>query len=118
MARFLTQAWIDALNEAAAGHAMPPLSLTLRHLIGEVIYVVRVEDGGVRASLEDAPADVTFVEDYETAAAIARGELAPQQAVMSGRLKVTGDVSVLLRHADALRAVEDAFAAARASTTY
>ena len=118
MARFLTQAWVDALNEAAAGHAMPPLSLTLRHLIGEVIYVVRVEDGGVRASLEDAPADVTFVEDYETAATIAGGELAPQQAVMQGRLKVSGDVSALVRHVDALRAVEDAFADVRAGTSY
>ena len=118
MARFLTEAWIDALNEAAAGHAMPPLSLTLRHVIGEVIYVVRVEGGAVRASLGDAPADVTFIEDYETAAAIARGELAPQQAVMSGRLKVTGDVSALVRHAGALRAVEDAFASARAGTSY
>jgi putative sterol carrier protein len=83
-----------------------------------VVYVVRVEGGGVRAELGDAAADVTFFEDYETAAAIARGELAPQQAVMSGRLKVSGDVSALVRNASALRAVEDAFAAARATTSY
>ena len=118
MARFLTQAWVDALNEAATGRSVPPLSLTLRHVIGDVVYVVRVAGGGVRAELGDAAADVTFVEDYETAAAIARGELAPQEAVRRGRLKVTGDVSALVRHADALRAVEEAFAGARAGTTY
>ena len=60
---------------------------------------------------------VRLSQDYATAAAIATGEGSAQRAFMAGRLRVGGDLRVLLSHGDALTQVEDTFAAVRADTT-
>ena len=65
----------------------------------------------------DAPT-VTFTQDVETAAAVNRGELSAQAAFMTGRLRVGGDVQVLLDRQPALAEVDDIFAPVRADTTY
>ena len=51
-----------------------------------------------------------------TAASIAMGQGSAQRAFMTGRLRVGGDLRVLLEHSDVLAQLEDVFAAVRART--
>ena len=64
----------------------------------------------------DAP--VSFSLDYDTAVAIARGDLSAQAAFMQGRLKLGGDVTVLIRDGGALDGVHDALGPLRADTEF
>ena len=67
---------------------------------------------------DDTTAPVTFELDYDTAAAIARGELAAQVAFMQGRLKLVGNVDVLIRDGAVLDGVADALGDLRADTEF
>ena len=53
--------------------------------------------------------DVTIVISYEDAVAMSKGELAPAEALNAGRIRVRGDLSVLV-------AAQQMLMAARAST--
>src|SRR5437867_8259830 len=110
MSGFLSSEWVAALDERLGTVELDSaIDLTVRHIVGDVTYVVRVSGGRVRALLDDdAAADVILREDYGTAAAISRGELTAQQAVAIGRLKLAGDVGALRRHGGALAALSAA----------
>jgi putative sterol carrier protein len=124
VARFLSEAWF----EAVAGHAdrMDPAdepSLILQQVVtgtpdGEVRYAVQV--AGERAAVIRGPVkdpDVTFTEDYPTAAAIVRGELSAQAALLAGRIRVTGNLATLTKRPGP--AADDLIPpAVRAATTY
>jgi putative sterol carrier protein len=123
--RFLTQTWVDQVNEAMGDVSVPSdVDLAVAHHVaggpdGDVVYVLRMSGGAVDARLADASdTDVHLYQDYATAAAIARGELSAQQAVAAGRLRVAGDTRALVRHADAFSAVANAFRHVAADTTY
>ncbi|MEW6477530.1 MAG: SCP2 sterol-binding domain-containing protein [Actinomycetota bacterium] len=127
MARFLSAEWIAALDEAARAAAVPAgVRLTIQQVVtdgdpegGEVRYHLVLDDGRLRVHPGEAPAaDVTLVQSREVAAALSRGELNAQQALEAGRLKLRGDIGHLARQGKALTAMEDAFAAVRAETTY
>jgi putative sterol carrier protein len=125
MSRFLTPEWLDDLAQAAAGAAGPEGEpFTLQQLVtdgpdGDVTWSVTVGAGSiaVRPGRAEAPL-VTFTQDLPTATAIIRGELSAQAAFMTGRLRVGGDVALLLERLDTLVAIDDVFAATRATTTY
>ena len=126
MAEFLSPAWIADLD-AAAGAASAPADLRL--VVQQVVvdgsgselasYAVRVGDGRVRVEPGRAPdADVTFTADRTTAAAIARGERAAQQAFLDGALRVGGDLTRVLDAARQLTGLVDLFGPARTGTTW
>jgi putative sterol carrier protein len=125
MSRFLTPEWLDDLADAAGAAAGPEGEpFTLQQVItgepdGEVAWSVTVGEGAVavRPGRADSPT-VTFTQDLPTAAAIHSGELSAQSAFMTGRLRVGGDVGQLLERQDTLIALDDVFAATRATTTY
>jgi putative sterol carrier protein len=52
---------------------------------------------GPRVSNEDAPADCTLVVSLGDLVALAKGQLDPAMAMMRGRLKVKGDMSVAMQ---------------------
>ena len=61
------------------------------------------EDGEAEVELgqlEDP--DVTVGQNYETATAIAKGDLNVQTAFMSGKLKVEGNLAKLMMHQNAI----------------
>ena len=97
MARFLSPEWFDEV----ARPAPDPVLLTVRQVVtgapgGDVRYALLVGASGATVSRDEPDeADVTFTESWETASAIANGELAPQQAFADGRLVVEGDVRLL-----------------------
>lgn len=90
---------------------------------GDLRYWVHIEDGSVRAVLGDAEAaqldpDATVTESYETAAAVNRGELSTEDAFLEGRIRLRGDIAVLLRHQSVLNMLGEAFAEVRSRTEY
>lgn len=126
MLAFLSDEWIAALDEAAQrdpalGGLLRDVRLVIEQAVataGEVVrYHVAIGDDGVhvRPGPAEAPT-IRFSQDRETAAAIAAGELSAQRAFMAGRLRVGGDLSVLLAHADVLAQLQDAFGTVRAQT--
>jgi hypothetical protein len=79
----------------------------------------RLETVGADAGPDGAPdANVTIVIDYDDAAQMARGELAPAEAVASGRVVVRGDLSVLAAQVELLREAGGRLARLHETTTY
>jgi ubiquinone biosynthesis protein UbiJ len=125
MARFLSPLWVEELNAALEGAVLPdPASddglavadgkVTVVQEVhgspdGDVRLVMRIDAGAIRLHLGavpggtggasgddsgDAP-NVTIALSYEDAAAMAKGELTPAEALNSGRIRVRGDLSAL-----------------------
>ncbi|HEX3394852.1 MAG TPA: hypothetical protein VHS52_10015 [Acidimicrobiales bacterium] len=137
MARFLTREWLDALAAEAAGSdrlcgAVTDIDLTVRQVVlggpdGDVAYTLRMAHGTVavtpddrttRAGGDSDDVDLEVVQDYPTAVAISRGDLAPAAAFAAGRIRLGGRVGLLTRHGDVVGGLGDLFASLRASTTY
>ena len=129
MARFLSQEWIEEVNAAAraAGppvDAQPGTRLVIQQVVaggpeGDVRYAVRVAGGTVDVSLGEAlEADVVVTEDHETAVALSRGDLSPQAAFMTGRIRVSGDMAAVMANQGLLHELDRLFVAVRARTTY
>ena len=86
---------------------------------GDVRYWVRVDDGTVEAGLGEAPRpDVTVTQSYDTAVAVLTGAMSAQAAVMAGRIRVSGDTTVLVTHQEALQGLDVVFAPVRDQTEY
>ncbi|MDQ3945477.1 MAG: SCP2 sterol-binding domain-containing protein [Actinomycetota bacterium] len=125
---FLSPDWLDALGRAAGQVALPPeLDLTLQQVVTgvsgpegtEVRYHLVVEDGCLSVRPGQAPApDLTLTQPYELAVALSRGDTNAQQALSAGRLRVSGNVELLVRHARALASVADVYAELRHATDY
>jgi hypothetical protein len=136
VAAFLSDEWIRALafacedaparaptSDAGASDAgrfvLEPVVTGVPDL-GEVRYQIAFQAGrcAVEAASEGAAADVWLETDYVTAVALSRGTANAQAALADGRLRVSGDVARLAAQAAALAALDDLFAALRATTTY
>ncbi|MGH9128891.1 MAG: SCP2 sterol-binding domain-containing protein [Acidimicrobiales bacterium] len=134
MARFLSPEWMDELTRAAAGDddlatAGP---LVLQQVVtshpGEpaepgdgatTIYALCFGDGRLRVLPGGvARPDVTMITDYETAAAVNRGDLSPQAALLAGRVRVRGDSGALVRSQAALARAQACWEPMRAQTSY
>jgi putative sterol carrier protein len=115
---FLSEEWVDALGVAASAASVDPaIALTVRQVVGDASWTVRVAGGRVSVDRGEV-ADVTITTDRETAAALVRGELATQDAFAAGRLRLGGDLAKLLAAADGLSGLDAAYAGVRADTSY
>jgi putative sterol carrier protein len=128
MVAFLSEEWVAALHDAAADDdalraLTASLSLTVEQEVtggpsGDVRYHVVIDHG--RVAVIPGPADeptVRFSQDHETASSIALGHGSAQRAFMTGRLRVGGDLRMLLAHREVLAQLHDVFATVRASAT-
>ena len=129
LAAYLSQGWFDDANEVARGDgrlraATAGARVTIQQVVtggpdGDVPYWVRVDDGSVETGPGRAAApDATVSQSYATAAALSRGELSVEDALLAGRARITGDVAALVRHQTALLHVATALDHVRARTTY
>lgn len=120
---------MDAASRAVASDdrlpaALAGVTLAIEQVVeggpqGTMRWNVVVDDGKV--SLAPGPADradLRFTTSYDTAAQIASGALAAQRAFVEGRLRVGGDLSLLITHQRAVAAIDDVLAPVRADTTY
>ena len=70
---------------------------------GDVTYYLDIADGSAttaKGPLDDA--DVTVSSDYDTSAAISKGELNVQMAFMTGKIKVGGNMAKIMMHQNVL----------------
>ncbi|HEX4540935.1 MAG TPA: SCP2 sterol-binding domain-containing protein [Acidimicrobiales bacterium] len=129
MVRFLSDEWVAELNGAVAldeqvSLAASGVHLTIQQVVvgpngDEWCYTTRVDDGRVELTPGRADdADTTITEDYGTAAALARGDTTPQDAILAGRIRVSGDLGALLRGQEVLERVRARFDEVRARTEY
>jgi putative sterol carrier protein len=110
--QFLTDEWTaelqQRLNESDAVRAATASQrATIQNVIetpdGVKRYWIKIEDGTVELGAGDAPQpDATIEQSYDTAAALARSELNPVGAFMSGKLRINGSMMLLMQLQGAL----------------
>lgn len=110
-----TDEWVAWLGTALAGNRVDEsIALTIEHRVvgegGEVFrWHVRLACGRVDVGHGPAPegdADLlAFTSDYDTARGIARGEKSAQLAFLEGRLRLDGDIRLLIENRSALGAL-------------
>jgi hypothetical protein len=138
MPRFLSPEWFDAVrvhsgrepqgssNAPHTIHGPHPDRLVLEQVVtgspyGNVRYFVVVENKAARLvepGFARQVADLTITTDWETATAMAKGELATQAALMQGRLRVRGNMTKLAGRAAELAGLDPVPEAVRKATTY
>lgn len=104
--KFLSTEWADAVKarlnandafrQAAAGQRA-----TIQQVIsdgaGETRYWIEIADGSIDMGLGDADdPDATISESYETAVKLATSELSVVTAFMTGKVKVAGNMGLLM----------------------
>ena len=121
--QFLSDEWMttatDTLgaSEAFTG-AIQNVDLVMQFDVSDApsgaasIYNVAIADGAatVTSGLNE-DADVTVSNDYDTAVAIAKGDLNTQMAFMSGKLKVSGNLAKLMMNQNVVSHFATALAA-------
>ena len=128
MVAYLSEEWLDRAGDALAGSAelserTADLDLAIGYEVtgapsGKVTYTIRFDRGTTTLEHPATDAPVSFALDYESAAAIAQGKVSAQAAFMQGRLKLVGDVNVMIRDGAVLDGVTDALADLRTDTDF
>ena len=129
MARYLSSEWFDEVNRAAADQSdlavdTAGVTLTIQQVVtdapeGDIRYAVRIRNGTVELRPGDsADADVTITEDWDTATAVASGQMSAPTAFMTGRIRVGGNVGMLLDAQGCLQGLDEVFADLRDRTEF
>ena len=118
--RFLSPEWADALTAevnadgefaAAAGSQRARIQQVIATDGGEHRYWTTIEDGKIAMGMGDLEApDATIRQGYDTAVALAKRELSPVTGFMMGKIKVEGNMGMLMGLAGALGKLADAMA--------
>ena len=139
--RFLSPSWVEEFNSALEGVVLPGAGpdaglvaadgrFTMVQEVhgapdGDLRVILHVDAGTLRLSrsavedgADEIAADVTIALSYEDAMAMSEGELAPAEALNAGRIRVRGDLSVLVAGQQMLQAARAATGSLRSSTTY
>jgi putative sterol carrier protein len=106
--QFLSDEWVEEvktrLNASESFRASAAgAKATLQQVItggpdGERRYWIKIVDGQIDMGPGDVEhPDVTIAQDYDTAAGMARSEVSPVSAFMTGRLKVNGSMMLLMQ---------------------
>lgn len=117
MAKFLSEEWAQQMTDLLMSSddfksGIANVDLTMGQVVtgapdGDVHYYLQVQDGAAKVAIGEAEAaDVTAEQDYATAVEIQKGELNMQNAFMTGRIKVTGDLTKIMQHQAALSGLE------------
>lgn len=129
MPRYLTDEWLAAADRAlnanaSLASAARDVRIVVQQIVtggadGDVAFHVDLDHGAVGVAPGNASEPtVTFMQDWNTAAAVARGEESAQGAFMHGQIQVRGDLAVLIDNAALFAGIDDALSDLRADTTY
>lgn len=110
--QFLSDEWTAELKQrlnasesfrTAAGGANATIQNVIETPEGQKRYWMRISAGEVDMGPGDAEQpDATIEQDYQTAAALARSELNPVSAFMTGKIRVNGSMMLLMQLQGAL----------------
>lgn len=128
--KFLAQDWFDAVNayiktdeelQASIGSISVAIQQHVTDCPGgeDIFHFMKVSDGEAVVGLGklDEP-DATMKADYESSAAMQRGELDIMSAFSGGKMMVTGNMAVLMTHQGTLTQLNRAFESTREDTEY
>jgi putative sterol carrier protein len=116
--KFLSDEWATALTstlnasdsfrQAAQGH-----TATIQQVItgpdGETRYWIRIADQSIDMGVGDIEnPDATITQSYEIAVGLAKSEVSPVTAFMTGKIKVAGNMGLLLGLQGVLTQLPDA----------
>ena len=104
--QFLSEQWVKAVRDglnasddfrAAAAGQSAKIQQAVTRPDGQLLkYWLTVDDGTIDMGVGDLESpDVTISQDYDTAVALAKSELSPVAAFMSGRLQVSNLMKVM-----------------------
>jgi putative sterol carrier protein len=127
--RYLSLQWITELSREvadseqlarlAATHAIGVTQVVTDGPEGSVTYHFEVRDGAARFGAGPAePEDVRMEQDWDTAVAVATGELNAQEAFIGGRIRLTGNQQLLLESQPVFGALDTVFTSVRGRTVY
>ena len=118
--QFLSTEWADAVKQAlnaneAFRQAAASSNASLQQVIakdgGDTHYWIRIAEGTIDMGLGDVESpDATITQSYDTAVALARSELSVVTAFMTGKVKVAGNMGLLLSLQGALSQLPSAMA--------
>lgn len=106
--KFLSEEWASAMTEALNSsdefkQASSGQSVKLQQVVtdapdGETKYYFTLDGGSANVSLGELDdAEATLTQSYDTAVAITKQELNPQNAFMQGKLKISGNMMKLMQ---------------------
>ncbi len=127
--RYLSLEWLteltrevadsEQLARLAATHAIGVTQVVTDGPEGDVTYHLEVRDGTARFGAGPAdPEDVRMEQDWDTAVAVATGELNAQEAFIGGRIRLTGNQQLLLESQPVFGALDGVFSTVRERTIY
>lgn len=104
--RFLSTEWADAVKaELNANEAFRQASASQQATIQQIIssgegdthYWIEIAEGTIDMGVGDADGpDATITQSYETAVKLAKSELSVVTAFMTGKVKVAGNMGLLM----------------------
>lgn len=127
--RYLSLDWINALSteieasehmtEVARHHAIGVTQVVSSGPEGDVTYHLQLGDGGASFGAGPAePEDVRMEQDWQTAVAVATGELNAQEAFIGGQIRLFGNQQKLLDSQPVFGALDAVFSAVGQRTDY
>ncbi len=104
--KFLSEEWADALKtelnqnqdfRQAAGGKHATIQQVITGGERDTNYWITIADGSIDLGVGDVEGeDATITQSYDSAAALAKGELSAVTAFMTGRLKIAGNMGLIL----------------------
>ena len=127
--RYLSLQWITELSREVAeseqlarlatNHSIGVTQVVTDGPEGTVTYHLEVGNGEARFGAGPAdPEDVRMEQDWDTAVAVATGELNAQEAFIGGRIRLTGNQQLLLESQPVFGALDAVFTTVRERTVY
>ena len=104
--KFLSPEWAEAVTSSlnaseefrsAAANQRATIQQIITTSEGETLYWIKIADGGIDLGVGNIEVpDATITQSYETAVALANSELNAVTGYMTGKIKIAGNMGLLL----------------------
>ena len=104
--KFLSPEWAEAVKSSlnaseefrsAAANQRATIQQIITTSEGETLYWIKIADGGIDLGVGNVEVpDATITQSYDTAVALANSELNAVTGYMTGKIKIAGNMGLLL----------------------